>query len=429
MPEGEDYPIFRVRPGRNRLVQLRPDVIPPITGFGELIAPNTLLVPNELAIAQQQQPPIGDVFDNVTIEFALDQPGGGGAAEVENDNNWGIGPKGLNAARFWDRGFRGQGVRIGIADSGLDATHPAFASLMAERRLVGFAHFDENGQKQVQQGPGGSPLADTQATPTFSHWHGTHCAGVLVGQPTEGKARGMAPAAQLAVTRVLGQANEGSVAGIGAGLSWLTEQACDVASLSLGWPGLHEEWAAPVQALLKAGVVVVAAVGNEFLAAGMPKSRSPANYLTAPRSAAAGILIVVGAHDEDGNVWNKSGGEQVDWSRVQVEQTDGSMRPSIFAAVPPRIVPMLVAPGVNIISSTPGEQYVSSPGSSMAAPHIAGLLALVLSGLRTRDPAARPRAAADLLLASLADLPPAGADIRSGGGRVNIDRLLAAISP
>jgi len=426
VPEEEERPIFRVHPGLKRLVQLKPDVIPPITGFGELVGPNTLLVPNELANAPNRAP-IGDVFDNVTIEFDLDQPGGGGAGEVENDNNWGIGPKGLDAARFWDRGFLGQGVRIGIADSGLDAAHPAFASLMADGRLVGFAHFDEEGRKQVQQGSDGSLLADTEATPTFSHWHGTHCAGVLVGQPTEGKARGMAPAAQLAVTRVLGQANEGSVAGITAGLWWLTEQVCDVVSLSLGWPGLHEEWAAPVQALLDAGVVVVAAVGNEFQTAGVRKSRSPANYLTTPKDA-AGILIVGGAHDEDGNVWNRSGGEKVDWSLVKVEQTDGSTRPSIFAAVPPRIVPTLVAPGVNIISPIPKGLYFSSPGSSMATPHIAGLLALVLSGLRTRDPAARPRTAADLMLASLADLPPIGADIRSGGGRVDLDRLLAAIS-
>ncbi|CAI7980987.1 Intracellular serine protease [Frankia sp. Hr75.2] len=425
MPE-EQRP-FRVLPGSNRLVQLKPDVIPPITGFGTLVAPNTLLVPNELADAPNQ-PLIGDVFDNVTIEFPLDPPFAFGAGAVENDDNWGIGPEGLDAARFWARGFRGQGVRIGIADSGMDSSHPAFASLTAEGRLVAFAHFNKEAQKQLQRRADGSLLADREAAPTFSHWHGTHCAGVLVGQPTEGKARGMAPSAELAVTRVLEQANEGSVAGIGAGLSWFMEQACDVVSLSLGWPGLHEEWAAAIEALLDAGVVVVVAVGNEFTVAGVPKSRSPANYLTAPSDPAAGILIAVGAHDQTGAIWDDSGGEEVDWSRVKVRQTDGSTRPSIFADVPPRMVPALVAPGVAIVSSIPEGKYFSSPGTSMATPHIAGLLALVLSALRAHDPSARPRAAADLVLASLADLPPSGTDSRSGGGRVDLDHLLDAIA-
>jgi subtilisin family serine protease len=423
MPE-EEHP-FRVLPGSERLLQLKPDVIPPITGFGRLVAPNTLLVPNEQADALGEEL-IGDVFDNVTIEFQLDLPGG--ASFVENDDNWGIGPDGLDAAQFWEREFRGQGVRIGIADSGMDTTHPAFASFMTEGRLSAFAQFDKNARKQLQMGQSGLPLADTDAVPTFSHWHGTHCAGVIVGQPTEGKTRGVAPAAELAVTRVLEQANEGSVAGIGAGLWWLTEQACDVVTLSLGWPGLHEEWAAPIQALLDAGVVVVAAVGNEFAVPGVPKTRSPANYLTAPRDAADGILVPVGAHDQTGAVWDDSGGGEVDWTNVKVGQTNGSTRPSIFAEMPHRIVPALVGPGVAIVSATPGNKYTSTAGSSMATPHIAGLLALVLSGLRTHDPNARPRAAADLVLANLADLPPTGTDIRSGGGRVDLNRLLDAIA-
>ncbi|MET4430489.1 S8 family serine peptidase [Mycolicibacterium sp. 624] len=428
MPEERET--FREFPGSNRLVQFQPGVNQPMADFGELIAPNTLLVPNEISNVANEAV-VSDVFDNVRIEFELDPPDadGAGGGDVENSDNWGIGLNGLDAARFWEQGFRGQRVRIGIADSGLDTAHPAFASLKAEERLVGFAHFDEDGRKQVQQEPDGSQLDDAQAVPTFGHWHGTHCAGILVGEPTEGRARGMAPAAELAVCRVLEESNTGTLAQINAGLWWLTKQACDVVSLSLGRPGLLEVWSAPIQALLDAGVVVVAAVGNEFGIAGKPKSRSPANYLMTPSEAPAGILIVVGAHDEAGDVWDRSSGEVVDWSQVKVEQTDGSMRPSIFAEIPPRIVPTVVAPGVNIISPIPDGLYLSSPGSSMATPHIAGLLALILSGLRTRDPAARPRTAADFLLANLADLPPAGTDIRSGGGRVDLDRLLAAILP
>jgi subtilisin family serine protease len=189
-------------------------------------------------------------------------------------------------------------------------------------------------------------------------------------------------------------------------------------SLSLGWPGLHEEWAPPIKSMLDAGAVVVVAVGNEFDSAA-PKSRSPANYPYSPSRPSDGILIAVGAHDQAGAVWESSGGETVDWDNVTVLQTDGTSRPSVFANLPPRIVPSMVAPGVDIISAAPFNKYTSLEGSSMATPQITGLIALVLSHLRTSDPGARPRAAAELVLESLMDLSPPGPDIRSGGGRVN----------
>ena len=133
-------------------------------------------------------------------------------------------------------------------------------------------------------------------------------------------------------------------------------------SLSLGWPGLHEEWAAPIQALLDAGVVVVAAVGNEFTSAGVPKTRSPANFLTEPRDAADGILIAVGAHDRTGAIWDDSGAGHIDWANVKVGQTDGSTRPSIFATMPPRIVPALVGPGVRHRLGNTGGQVLRNSG-------------------------------------------------------------------
>jgi len=417
-----------VHPGDHKIILLKRDVIPPF-GFGRVIAPETLLATNEEAdslIQADGAEPIGDVIDNVTIEFPLDPIGGAGA--VENDDNWGIGTDGIDAAQFWGRGVQGRGVRIGIADSGMDSTHPTFADLVANGRLVGFAHFDKQGQKVLQRRPDNSIIPDAEAVPTFGHWHGTHCAAVLVGQPTEGKMRGVAPDAELVVTRVLELANEGSVAGILAGLWWLTTQACDVVSLSLGWPGLHEEWAAPISALLDAGVVVIAAVGNEFNAAGVAKSRSPANYLSIPQDSNAGVLIPVGAHDRLGAVWDDSGGEIVDWSQVRVQQTNGTTRPSVFASIPPRIVPSMVAPGVDIISAAPLSKYLSSPGSSMATPHVAGLIALTLSELRARDPGALPRTAANLVLDSLRDLPPLGPDTRSGAGRIDNNILTEKIA-
>ncbi len=431
----KDLPYAAIR-GEHQILQLDPAVIPPLGGGIRLIGPRTALVPNEdfAAVAKAMDggsPPfIHSVFDNSTIYFPL-VPEAVGASTVDNDDNWGAGVDGVGADHFHERGIEGQGVRIGIADSGMDSTHPIFANLIAEGRLVGFAHFNKLGAKVIQKQPDGTAVPDAKATPTFGHWHGTHCAGILVGQSTDGKVHGVAPRAELAVARVLEEANEGSPAGILAGLWWLTTQACDIVSLSLGWPGLHEDWWEPIAVLLQNGVVVVAAVGNERLTPGTKPSRSPANYLDTPGSAKFGRLLPVGAHDLAGAVWDESGGELVDWSNETVLLSNGSIRPSVFASVAPRIVPALVAPGVNIISSSPPNgAYRSSAGSSMAAPHAAGLIALVLSELRTRDATTPPHLAADLLSSCLIDIPPPGADTWSGNGRVDNDALaqrLAAI--
>lgn len=431
----KDRPYATIR-GDHQILQLDPAAIPPLGGGIRLIGPRTAMVPNEdfAAVAKATDggnPPfIHSVFDNSTIFFPL-VPETVGASKVENDDNWGASADGVGADRFHQRGIEGQGVRIGIADSGMDSTHPVFANLVAEGRLVGFAHFNKLGAKIVQKQPDGAAVPDAKATPTFGHWHGTHCAGILVGQATGGKVHGIAPRAELAVARVLEEANEGSPAGILAGLWWLTTQACDIVSLSLGWPGLHEEWWEPIAALLQNGVVVVAAVGNERLTPGTKPSRSPANYLATPGRAGEGRLLPVGAHDLSGAIWDESSGELVDWSKETVLLSNGSTRPSVFASVAPRIVPVLVAPGADIISSSPPNgAYRSSTGSSMAAPHTAGLIALVLSELRTRDATTPPRSAADLLSSCLRDIPPPGTDTWSGNGRVDNDALaqkLAAI--
>lgn len=429
----KDLPYAEI-PGDYQILQLDPAVVPPLGGGIRSIGPGVAVVSNE-DFAEITRPSNGEhpqfvhsVFENSTIFFPL-VPEAMGASTVENDDNWGVSAEGVGADRFHQRGIHGQGVRIGIADSGMDSSHPVFADLITQGRLVGFAHFNKLGAKVVQKLPDGATVPDAKAKPTFGHWHGTHCAGILVGNQTGGKEHGIAPRAELAVARVLEEANEGSPAGILAGLWWLTTQACDIVSLSLGWPGLHEDWWGPIEALLQSGVVVVAAVGNERLTPGTKPSRSPANYLGGRGNVTDGRLLAVGAHDRSGIVWDESGGELVDWSKETVLLSDGSTRPSVFASVAPRIVPTLIAPGVDIISSSPPSgSYRSSTGSSMATPVTAGLIALVLSELRTRDATTSPRLAADLLLSCLKGNQTPGIDIWSGNGRVDNDTLAEKIA-
>ncbi len=423
MPNNERDFILRRSP--YWIVKLSERTIPPLD-VGRMIGPNLLLYLHEEAL-ELPDDVVESAYNNTIIEFPLDPIGG--AAVVANDDNWGVTPLGYDVQRFWDLGARGQGVRLGIADSGMDATHPSFATLLANQRLVSFAGFSIEGIQEIQNRPDGSLVLDSEAQPTFSHPHGTVCGAILVGEPTEGKLRGVAPDAELAVAKVLFEGKTGSVASINSGLLWLAEQNCDIISLSLGWPGKHEEWADAIENLLRQGTVVVAAVGNEFGAVGVGQSRSPANYPIDTSSNNVGLLISVGALAQNGSIWVASGGENVDWSGVTVELANGTTIPSKFVNAAQFIVPTVVAPGVGIISAMPSNLYGDNTGTSMATPHLAGLIALVLSKLRSTNAQAKPRDAALLVLQSLVDILPAGIDIRSGRGKVDIDLLLSLLSP
>jgi subtilisin family serine protease len=408
IPEG---PIeqFTVIGRSNKIVRLKP--VPKDTPLGRLARYSVVTDRRPLGGLNDL---VDRVWHNTHFILPFDRPAA--AAVIGNEANWGVGSGGIDGNRFWSKGVFGQGVRLGIADTGLDPTHPTFAKLISENRLLAFAHFDAMGQKVVQVDGAGNPLPDTEAVPTFVSWHGTFCAGVLVGDHVDGVLRGVAPKSQLAVARIFNAGNSSSTQCFKSGFQWLADQKCDIVSLSVGWPGLHEEWADDIRELVDNGTVVVAAAGNTFPD---PPTWSPANY-------PVGGLIAVGAMDENGSVWDESGGGEAAWPST-ITDANGSVLPSLFANEEAKL-PTVVAPGVSVISAAPNNKYRQEDGTSMAVPHIAGLLALILSTLRKKDAAATPAQAAEVLFASLKDLPPAGEDDRSGKGIVDLDGLMSKLA-
>ena len=399
---------------QERIIELKANIIPP-TALGERIGPRAILLVEDPGSGLEE---ISDrAFVNAPIAFRLDSPGG--LSEVENADNWGVGLSGYNVRELAVIGVDGRGVRIGIADSGIDPDHPAFTSLIQDRRLIAFAEFGTDGKKIVQHDAGGALIPDEAAKPAFTHWHGTFCASELVGVNTDGKVRGIAPKADLAVARVLQNFNNGTVASIYSGLAWLADQKCEVVSLSLGWEGLHDEWATPIQTLLNQGSVIVCASGNSFGVPGVPPSDSPANYPISAKDRPHGILISVGAIDINDHLYDGSGGGLIDWSGV----SSGSP----FAGATQIPVPRMVAPGVGIISAAPGNRYRQEQGTSMATAHVAGLIAAVLQKIRTVRADAVARDAADMVLGCLTPLGVGTNDPRWGGGKVNFDDLLAKL--
>jgi subtilisin family serine protease len=306
-------------------------------------------------------------------------------------STWGLRKVGV-LSTWGAYGAYGKGTLIGLLDTGVDASHPDLKG-----KVKHWAEFDPFGNH-------------VPSKPHDSDEHGTHCAGTLVGGSESGRYIGVAPDARLAAALVLDGENGGTDAQVLKGIDWALEQGVDVISLSLGGLVIDAEtpptYTQAILTCLEAGVPVVAAIGNE----GHQTSGSPGNDLFA---------MSVGATDPEDRPAGFSGG------RTQIiresEFIDDESLPLPYAK------PDLSAPGVAIYSSVPGGNWKAFSGTSMATPHVAASIALLLSATGIRHKEAGERRASlvqDLIIGSVEDLGESGQDHRFGFGRLDVLRAV-----
>ena len=308
-------------------------------------------------------------------------------------STWGL--EAIGALAVWGAyGAEGQGVKVAVLDTGMDPNHPDLAGRMA---TADWAEF----------GPGGNRIPNS--TPRDSAKHGTHCCGIVAGGGNSGRWIGVAPAAALAAGMVL-PGGGGTDAQILAGLEWAIGRGVDVISMSLGGlqlgPEVLDIYTRTMIRANQAGIPVVVAIGNE----GSQTSGSPGNDYFA---------LTIGATDSEDRAAGFSGG------RTQVVMESDFVADKYLPFVYSK--PDLAAPGVAVKSCVPGNEYAVWNGTSMAAPHVAGALALLLSATNIKqDVPANERAYVlqDLLLGSVEELGEAGQDHRFGLGRMNILRTI-----
>ena len=220
----------------------------------------------------------------------------------------------------------------------------------------------------------------------------------------------MAPEAKIAAALVLNGAEGGTDAQVLKGIDWAVEQRVDVISMSLGGLVMDAEmpptYTEAILSCVEAGIPVVAAIGNE----GEQTTGSPGNDIFA---------LSVGATDPDDRVAGFSGG------RTQIVRESDFIQEKFLPL--PFSKPDLSAPGVAIYSSVPGGSWKALSGTSMAAPHVAGAIALLLSatGLKAKESgASRAFAIQDLIIGSVKDLGETGQDHRYGFGRLDVLRAI-----
>ncbi len=290
----------------------------------------------------------------------------------------------------WDFTVGSAQVIAAVLDSGVDYTHTDLESnILINRREVASNGIDDDGNGYIDD-VRGYDFVDQDADPMDENGHGTHCAGIIGarGDNSSGVV-GVNWRVGLLPVRVLNADGEGASSDIAAGIVYAVDRGASVINLSLGGPRASQIIEDAIQYALDRDVLVVAAAGNS----GSDNDRSPVY----PASSTKSNVIAVAA--------STTGDILAVFSNYGIESVD------------------VAAPGQGILSTVPGNQYDVFDGTSMAAPHVTGLVAL----LKSID---EKRSAADLrdVILSTALVRVAMRERISTGARVDAAAAVQALA-
>ncbi|MCU7932610.1 MAG: S8 family serine peptidase [Candidatus Thiodiazotropha sp. (ex Codakia rugifera)] len=296
----------------------------------------------------------------------------------------------VNTQQLWQQGVTGEGVVVAIMDSGADLNHP---DLIEKWRGGISGWFDPYGQHEI---------------PVDQVGHGTQALGLILAGDESGYQIGMAPEAKWIAARIFDDANQTTLSAIHEAFQWLldpdgdplTDDAPDLVNNSWGFATTinqcYQEFSDDIQLLREAGIGVIFSAGN--FGPLDESSISPANNPGA---------LSVGSVDQ--------------FNAIELLSSRGP------GACDGGVFPKLVAPGGQVFTTDilPVAYNVVS-GTSFAAPHITGAMAL----LKSAFPEATLSQIETAMYDSATDLGEPGADDHFGYGLLNVaaayEHLLAS---
>jgi subtilisin family serine protease len=303
------------------------------------------------------------------------------------DDLWGL--KKLGTPSAWDVA-RGEGVVVAVVDTGVDYTHPDIDdNVWSNAGEVAGNGVDDDGNGFVDDHRGWDfvgatwrqPIEDND--PQDVHGHGTHVAGIAAAEGDNGiGVVGVAWKARVMALKGIADDGFGPESKLARAIVYATDNGADIINASFGSEGLDATLGEAVAYAHAHGVVFVAAAGNDgrntssFYPAGFP-----------------GAIAVAALDPADQKASFSNYGTRID----------------------------VTAPGWDILSLRRANGgYVRFFGTSMAAPHVSGLAALVVE----RHPEFTNEQIRQVLRASAVDLGAAGADILHGHGRVSAENAV-----
>jgi subtilisin family serine protease len=283
----------------------------------------------------------------------------------------------IRAPEVWalNPDYNGKGTVVGSFDTGVDLTHPDLnSSYRGNHQISWFDPYNEH------------------SVPGDANGHGTHTTGIAVGGDTSGSAIGVAPGAKWIAAKGWDDAGVGTVSAFHEIFEWFLapyddpDSAPDVVNCSWSFEeaGCITEFSPDIEAWRAAGILPVFACGNSGPDPG--SVASPGAYPTA---------FAVGSTDASDAV--------SDFSSQGPSPCDGSTKPDISA------------PGEAVLSAVPWGYEILS-GTSMAAPHVTGAAAVLLSIV----PGLTVEQLESALISGAMDIGSPGADNVSGAGRLDL---------
>lgn len=259
----------------------------------------------------------------------------------------------------WSINRDASGVLVGVIDTGIDLTHPDIQAHLVK----------------------GYNVVKPDASPEDDVGHGTHVAGVISALVNNrlGVA-GMTWSSRILPVKVLDETGAGSTYAVALGIIWATDQGAKVINMSLGNYATSGFLHDAIKYAYDRDVVLIAASGND----NTDRPSYPAYY---PE------VFAVAASDSNNN-----------------RAPFSNFGPYIDVA----------APGVNIASTYPKNQYVSLSGTSMASPHVAALAALI----RATNPALKNTEVMDIMRSTAQDIGDPGVDPQFGHGLINVPKAV-----
>jgi subtilisin family serine protease len=301
----------------------------------------------------------------------------------------------ISAPAAWDQST-GQGVVVAVVDTGSDLAHPDLAgNLWQNPGEVPGNLVDDDGNGFVDDVRGWD-FANGDADPFDGHGHGTHVAGTIAAVGNNGTGVvGVAWGAKVMTVKGLDDFGSGFTDQLAEGIAYAAENGARVINMSWGLFGYSQVLEDALAAAYAQGVVLVAAAGNSNLEA----------WQFHPASSRF-VLCIGASTPADLRAWFSNFGGSLDVLAPGGADSFGSsnilsLRSSVLDAfIPPELLV--------------GDRYLRFQGTSMAAPHAAGLAALVLED----QPGLTPEEVRQVIRRSAADVYAAGWDVDSAYGRI-----------
>ncbi|WP_177208522.1 S8 family peptidase [Trichococcus pasteurii] len=312
------------------------------------------------------------------------------SAENELGNSWGVDH--INADAALAAGYSGEGVKVAVLDSG-----------------VNFNHFDLRDNFDLSLNELGYDFVSDDFLPEDVYGHGTHVAGILAAASNGFGVVGVAPNAQIVALRVLDENGEGTASRIIEALQWIQnynaahpDSPIRITNNSYGTGSNSSQLEAAFDVLASSGVLHIGSAGNDGSAAGNGNNVSyPARYES---------VVAVAALDKNN-------------LRASFSSTGADVE--------------IAAPGVAVLSTWKdstnfagpqpfsfagyaGEYFIEANGTSMAAPHVAGVAALLMAS----DPSYTAETVRNKMNQTALDLGTSGKDNLYGYGLVDASLAL-----